>query len=48
MAWALVVASVHPATDVVGAILLAVAALGSAKAAGLGLWANDRRAEKVR
>src|SRR5262249_50321067 len=32
MGWALVVAWVHPATDVVGAILLAVAALGAAKA----------------
>jgi len=48
MAWALIVASVHPATDVVGAILLAVAALGAAKAAGLGQWASDRRAKRVR
>jgi membrane-associated phospholipid phosphatase len=48
MAWALVVASVHPATDVVGAILLAVAALGTAKAAGLGQWACDHRARRVR
>jgi membrane-associated phospholipid phosphatase len=47
MAWALIVASVHPATDVVGAILLAVAALGTAKAAGLGQWASDRRARRT-
>jgi undecaprenyl-diphosphatase len=47
MAWALIVASVHPATDVVGAILLAVAALGAAKAAGLGQWASDRRARRT-
>jgi len=48
MGWALVVASVHPATDVVGAILLAVATLETARAAGLGQWANDRRTRRVR
>jgi membrane-associated phospholipid phosphatase len=47
MAWALVVASVHPATDVMGAVLLAVAALGTAKVAGLGQWASDRRAKRA-
>ena len=48
MAWALIVASVHPATDVVGAILMAVAALGTARAAGLGQWANDPQTRRVR
>jgi len=43
MGWALVVAAVHPATDVVGAVLLAVGALGCARAAGLGQWASDPR-----
>jgi undecaprenyl-diphosphatase len=47
MGWALVVASVHPTTDVVGAILLAVAALGAARAAGLGQWASSRRAKRA-
>ena len=47
MGWALIVASVHPATDVVGAILLAVAALGAAKAAGLGQWASDRPVKQL-
>ena len=42
MGWALVVATVHPATDVVGACLLAAAALGGARASGLGQWASDR------
>jgi membrane-associated phospholipid phosphatase len=47
MGWALVVAAVHPATDVVGAVVLAVAALWSASAAGLGQWASDRRTKRV-
>jgi membrane-associated phospholipid phosphatase len=37
MCWALVVVAMHWATDVVGGGLLAVAALGSARATGLGL-----------
>lgn len=37
---ALVISQIHPATDVVGAALLAVAALSGAQAAGLVRWAN--------
>jgi membrane-associated phospholipid phosphatase len=48
MAWAVLVAAVHPATDVLGAGLLAIAAVGSARATGLGQWACDRRTTKVR
>jgi membrane-associated phospholipid phosphatase len=40
MGWAIVVAAVHPATDVLGAGLLGLAVLGSARAAGLGQWAS--------
>jgi membrane-associated phospholipid phosphatase len=43
MGWALVVVAMHWATDVVGGGLLAVAALGSARATGLGHWATDRQ-----
>jgi membrane-associated phospholipid phosphatase len=43
MGWALVVVAMHPATDVIGAGLLAAAALASARAIGLGQWASDRR-----
>jgi membrane-associated phospholipid phosphatase len=39
MGSALILASVHPATDVLGAGLLALAALAGAQAAGLGQWA---------
>jgi hypothetical protein len=44
---ALVLAWVHPATDVVGADLLAIGALGSAKASGLAHWASDRQRSSV-
>jgi undecaprenyl-diphosphatase len=37
---ALVLASIHPATDVIGAGLLAAAALTGASAAGLGTWGS--------
>jgi membrane-associated phospholipid phosphatase len=47
MGWALVVAAVHPATDVIGAVLLAVAALTGARAASLGQWASDRQRRSV-
>ncbi len=47
MGWAVVVAAVHPATDVVGAGLLAIAALGCASATGLGHWASDPRTRNV-
>jgi membrane-associated phospholipid phosphatase len=48
MGWAVVLAAVHPATDVVGAGLLAIAALASARALGLGQWAAcERRTKKV-
>lgn len=40
---ALVLAWVHPVTDVLGAGLLAFAALTAATAAGLGQWARPRR-----
>ena len=43
MGVALVLAQVHPATDVMGAGLLAAAALTSATAAGLGQWASASR-----
>lgn len=43
MGWALIVVAMHWATDVVGAVLLAVAALGGATATGLGHWAGERR-----
>ena len=42
MGWALVVVAMHPATDVIGAGLLAAAALAGARALGLGQWASDR------
>jgi membrane-associated phospholipid phosphatase len=48
MGWALVIAAVHPASDVLGAGLLAIAALGSARAAGLGQWASDRQRRRLR
>jgi membrane-associated phospholipid phosphatase len=41
MGSALVLASVHPATDVIGAALLATAALTGATTATLGQWASD-------
>jgi len=41
MGSALVLAWVHPTTDVIGAALLAAAALSGATAAKLGEWAND-------
>jgi membrane-associated phospholipid phosphatase len=43
MGLALVLAAVHPATDVIGAGLLAAAALTGATAAGLGEWAKHSR-----
>jgi membrane-associated phospholipid phosphatase len=43
MGWALVVVAAHPATDVIGACVLAAAVLASARAIGLGQWASDRR-----
>jgi hypothetical protein len=43
MGTALILASVHPATDVIGAGLLVAAALAAARAAGLGHWAVARR-----
>ena len=48
MGSALVLAWVHPATDVIGAGLLAVAALTGGQAAGLGEWACFRRTRSVR
>ena len=48
MGIALVVASVHPATDVIGAGLLAAAVLTGAAAARLGQWANDSQRRRVR
>jgi undecaprenyl-diphosphatase len=42
MGWALVVVAKHPATDVIGAGLLAAAVLAAACAIGLGQWASDR------
>jgi membrane-associated phospholipid phosphatase len=47
MGWAIVVAVVHPATDVMGAGLLGIAVLGSARAAGLGQWASKRQAKRA-
>jgi membrane-associated phospholipid phosphatase len=47
MGGAVILAWVHPATDVIGALLLAVAALASVRAAGLGMWASDRQAQRV-
>jgi hypothetical protein len=41
------VAWVHPVTDIVGAVLLAVTALTAAKAADLGRWASQRRTKRV-
>jgi membrane-associated phospholipid phosphatase len=46
MGWAIVVAAVHPATDVLGAGLLGIAVLGSARAAGLGQWASKHQAQR--
>jgi hypothetical protein len=43
MGSALILASVHPATDVIGAGLLAAGALAAATTAGLGRWANATR-----
>ena len=48
MGTALILASVHPATDVIGAGLLAAAALTTATAARLGQWANDSRRRSIR
>jgi membrane-associated phospholipid phosphatase len=45
---ALVFAWVHPATDVIGAGLLALAALTGAQAAGMGEWARFRQTRSVR
>lgn len=39
---ALALSQIHPVTDVIGAGLLAAAALTAASAAGLGRWAGDR------
>jgi membrane-associated phospholipid phosphatase len=47
MGGAIVVAAVHPATDVLGAGLLGIAVLGSASAAGLGQWARNRHAKRI-
>jgi membrane-associated phospholipid phosphatase len=47
MGCALVLADIHPATDVIGAGLLAVAALASASAAGLGQWASVRQTDQA-
>jgi hypothetical protein len=47
MGGAVVLAWVHPATDVIGALLLAVAALASARAVGLGEWACGSRKRSV-
>jgi membrane-associated phospholipid phosphatase len=47
MGSALVLAGVHPATDVMGAGLLAVAALTGTGAAGLGHWASDPQMRSV-
>lgn len=41
MGSALVLSQIHPVTDVIGAALLAVAALTGASAAGLGSWAAN-------
>ena len=46
MGGALVVVAMHWATDVVGGGMLAVAALSSASAIGLGHWASDRQMVK--
>jgi undecaprenyl-diphosphatase len=46
MGWALLVVGMHWATDVLGAGLLAVAALGSARAAGLAHWGGRPRNTK--
>jgi membrane-associated phospholipid phosphatase len=43
MGCSLVVIAMHPLSDVVGAVLLAVAALATARVAGLGQWAAVRR-----
>lgn len=47
MGSALILATVHPATDVIGAALLCVAALTGASAAGVGQWADNRRGRSV-
>lgn len=47
MGSALILATVHPATDVIGAGLLCVAALTGASAAGLGQWAHNRQGRSV-
>ena len=47
MGCALVLADIHPATDVIGAGLLAVAALAGANAARLGQWASVRQTDKA-
>jgi membrane-associated phospholipid phosphatase len=48
MGSALVLAAVHPATDVIGAGLLAAGALAAATTAGLGTWANATRPSSAR
>lgn len=48
MGGALILAWVHPASDVIGAGLLAAAALSGATAARLGQWAGDSRGTRVR
>jgi hypothetical protein len=48
MGSALVLASVHPATDVIGAGLLVAAVLTGAAAARLGQWASDSHRRSVR
>lgn len=48
MGIALILASVHPASDVIGAGLLAGAALTGATAARLGQWSRDVRRRSIR
>jgi undecaprenyl-diphosphatase len=47
MGSALILAGIHPVTDVIGAGLLSAAALCGACAAGLGQWSNGRPARSV-
>jgi hypothetical protein len=42
VAGALLIADIHPASDVIGAVLLAITALTGAQTAGLGNWAAGR------
>lgn len=47
MGSALVLADIHPASDVIGGGLLALAGLASAQTAGLGQWASTRQARGI-